>query len=848
MNFNRTPRYTMKALSIACAAASGLTALPAFAQDDLWMLEEIVVTATKRATNLQDTPVAITAFSADSLEQLGIQNAQDLVQHTPGLSINGTAVTIRGIGREATSLGSDPGVSFNINGRVVAGDNIGVLDTSDMWDVAQVEVLRGPQGTLFGRNTVGGAINFTTAPATEEFEGAVEVEVGAYGSVETKFMINGALTEKVQGRLALFSNVRDGYQENEADDREFDNRDSKGGTLSFNFDWSDTLSSQLVVMGSTIDEAGASAVTVTPYNTDLIYLPNGAINPNFNNPLENPSLTDIDTVAVNGEMTNRLDEWSVTLTNVLDIDGGTFKYIGGYSSWQYNKTSDADKSNTEIYSQIDNIIDGQIESSSHEIQFLSDWSGDFQLVAGLFYYDETYIQSFTYEDRIDDRYNRAVGEIDANTVNAFAGGCTYPTDCNLIAAYDGGEYASGVPVAFLGVPAYAGDPSGNNSTFWIDSELETTSAAVFGQLEYTASENLTLTLGLRYSEDEKTLQETEWVYLADAIAGVPTVFEAPEFTIGADFHTPAPGGRAVNYFYATTGTSGGFGFPLGLLADWEPQSNKWDSVDGRIGLDYVIDDDQMVYGFVSTGYRSGGFSAGGNFNTGADFPSVEPESLLAYELGYKGTLMDGRARINAALYYYDYQDMQLKSNELNPVSGTVLPVYKNIASASIAGLDLEYQFLVSEAFMLTGSYSYSDATYDEFSDVNTLTEETPFLEDLSGNQLNRIPENKFAMSGIYSMDLLEGNLDLMASYSWTDEMYVTQFNTADDILSDLSRVNLRATWTNAEDNLSVVAFVNNAEDSRGELTISKETQANGGYIRKTFTAPRTVGAKINYRF
>ncbi len=830
------------------AAVIASVALPAHAQDDdLFTLEEIVVTATKRATNLQDTPIAISAYSAESMEELGIQNAQDLVQHTPGLVINGTRVTIRGIGREQTSVGSDPGVSFNINGRVVTGDNIGVLDTSDMWDVAQVEVLRGPQGTLFGRNTVGGAINVTTAPATEDFEGAIEVEVGNYNSVETKLMLNGALSDKVQGRIALYNVERDGYQKNLADDRDFYNRNAQGGTLSLNVDWTDSFSSQFVAMGSSSRYRPEARVNTSEYNTTSIYLPNATINPNFLNPISNPSLEDIDTVSFNGEMSGRLDEWSATLTNVLDIDGGTIKYIAGYSYWKYDNVVDADKSGVATFSQIDNVNDSLIESSSHEIQFLSDWAGDLQLVAGVFFYDETYHQRFSYEEKIDGRYNRPVSEIDSDIVNAFAFGCPYPTDCNLIEAYDGGQYDSGVPSLFLGVPAYEGDPSGNNSTFWLDDTLDTQSAAVFGQLEYNVSDALTVTFGLRYSEDEKTVNETDWVYLESVIPGVPTVFEGDEFTIGA-YGMPVPGGRAVNYFYATTGASGGFGFPVGSLIEWEGISNKWDSVDGRLGLDYVLDDDQMVYAYVATGYRSGGYSVGGNFTPG-EFPAVDPESLIAYEFGYKGTMLDGRARLNAAVYLYDYEDMQLKSNELNAFTNTVLPVFKNAASASINGLDLEYQYLLTESFQVSGSYSYAEATYDDFTDVNTLTENpTPVLEDLSGNSLNRIPENKFSINGLYSTDLLEGNLDLLATYSWTDDMHTTQFNTEVDKLDAYSRINLRATWTNAEDNVSVVAFVNNLEDERGELSVSQETQANGGSITKTFTVPRTFGAKVNYRF
>mgnify|MGYP000332421693 CR=1 FL=1 len=843
---NRVTPFKLSALSSAVIAVLAGASVPSLAQDDFF-LEEIVVTATKRETNLQDTPIAISAFNADSMEELGIQNAQDLVQHTPGLTIHGTKVTIRGIGREQSSVGSDPGVSFNINGRVVTGDNIGVLNTSDMWDVAQVEVLRGPQGTLFGRNTVGGAINFTTAAPTKEFEGAVEIEAGNYNSRETKLMLSGSLSEKIQGRLALFSVKRDGYQTNIADDRDFYNRNAQGGTVSFNIDWSDKFSSQFVGMGSSSRYRPEARVVTTPYNTTSIYLPNATVNPNFLASTPNPSLNDIDTVNLNGEMRGRLDEWSATLTNVLDVEGGTVKYIAGYSHWKYDNTVDADKSGVDLYSQINEVNDSLITSQSHEIQFLSDWSGPLQLVAGVFYYDETYDQRYSFEDSIDGRYNRPIGEIDSDVVNAYAYGCPYPTDCNLIEAYDGGQYASGVPSAFLGVPAYEGDPSGNNSTFWLDDSLDTVSTAVFGQLEYSLSEALTLTFGLRYSEDEKTVRETDWLYLEDQIPGVPTVFEGEEFTIGAG-GMPAPGGRAVNYFLATTGTSGGFGFPVGVSIDWENESNQWDSVDGRLGLDYAIDNDQMVYAYLATGYRSGGYSVGGNFQEG-EFPAVEPESLLAYEVGYKGTVLDGRGRVNAAAYYYDYEDMQLKSNELNATTNTILPVFKNAASASIAGLDLEYQYLLTESFHLSGTYSYSDATYDEFSDVNTLTSgDNPVLEDLSGNRLNRIPEHKYSLSGIYSLPFLTGELSLLASYSWTGEMYTSQFNTDIDRLDNYDRINLRATWVSSDERVSIVGFANNVGDTRGALTVTAETQANGGAVTKTFTTPRTFGAKVNYHF
>lgn len=828
-------------------------------------LEEIFVTAQKTEQNIQDTPIAISAFSNTALDNLGIQDAKDLMQYTPGMHITRSRITIRGIGQEQTQLGSDPGVAIYYDG-VYSADTTS-LSVTDFWDVERIEVLRGPQGTLFGRNTVGGAINVISRAPTEQFSGAVEAELGDFGTQKLKFAAGGSIADNVQGRVSLFNYQRDGYQENINDDREFDERDTQGGQLSLNVQWTDNWETAFRLRGTTSDYAPPATKVEDAYDTTTVLYGSGAINPNFGRIVANPFPGDDTKADINPEspMNRRLDDYTFTMDNNWYVDAGEIKYIASYGQRRFKGLLDVDKSGSDVYSNIIERTDDDTETQTHELQFVSDWDGDFNINTGLYYYNEKAASSYGFYDTVDMRYSRTIDQIDGATLDTIfdfliatpgngvnSNACVDATtvNCATYAAFTASPTNS-VSSAFLGLPeGYTGDPLGLNSTYWTDVELESTSYAAFGQLDWDYSDDLRITIGLRYSEDEKEGVETNWAYTERfaSLVGVPTIlaFGNPELAFPELGQT---GGRAANYYYATTGTSNGFGFPVAGGLTNEKVSDSWSSVSGKIGFDYTIDVDQMVYGSISTGYRSGGFALGSNFSS--PIPTVDPEELLAYEVGYKGDLADGRVRINAALYFYDYQDLQLRNQVLDG-TGLVLPVLTNAAGAETYGLDFEGSWLVTDKLLLEGTFSYLNAEYTDYESIDTLADDydpaNPVVQDLDGFKLNRSPEIKYSLAATYMIDTGMGPLDLIASYSWTDEMYHSQFNTSADITPDFERIDVRARWSSVDELWAVTAYVNNVNDDRTPQSNFVDTPENGGYTFVGLGAPRVYGLIVRRNF
>jgi iron complex outermembrane recepter protein len=447
-----------KLVPLAAAIVTAIAAPTTMAEE--FALEEIVVTATKRATNLQDTPVTVNAFDSSTIQEAGINNASDLANSTPSLSVNSNTspftarLTIRGIGTAQTDPALEPSVGMFVDGVYVGRSGLGM---SDLTDIERIEVLQGPQGTLYGKNTNAGAISITTkTPNLEEYEGYVETSIGNYDMKKITVAASGPITDTLGFRLSGNVNQQDGYLENETgnDDNGADDWNMIGKIL-----WqpTDDLSIQLNVshIERDTDCCGSDPLHSTFVQTELA---NQGLTVLKNDNKDYKISNDVDTAF-------EMEADAVSLVVDYDLAMGSIKSITSWDDYEYNSTYDVDQSQLDILTITDEYNEG--DSFSQEFRFSSETDGDIDYQAGIFYYEQT-------TQRGDGSSAVEIGD-DFNTVAAQALG-------------------AGALVNFM---SQSGDYA-TSKHVW-----ETETLAIFGQATWHATDSLHITAGLRWTDEEK---------------------------------------------------------------------------------------------------------------------------------------------------------------------------------------------------------------------------------------------------------------------------------------------------------------------------------------------------------
>jgi iron complex outermembrane receptor protein len=371
----RTPASALLALTLLCGPLSAIAA-------DTPMLEEVIVTATKRAVGLQDIAVTVTAFSADTIQEAGINDASDVAIMTPSLNIavNTSPFTarlqIRGIGTAQTDPALEPSVGLFIDGVFMGRSGLGM---SDLTDIERIEVLQGPQGTLYGKNTNAGAISIITkAPNIEEFEGYVDVTVGNYESRKITASASGPLADTVAYRASGTVNQRDGYFENSAGD---DLNGADDWNLIGKLLWEPTDTLRFLFSGSHVERdancCGADARQSDEVNVLLA-------EQGFSVPKNDP---DDYKIAVDVDSEFELDADALALVIDYDQAWGALKSITAWNEYDYTTSTDADRSELDVLPVVNDI--GLGDSFSQEIRFSSEAGGSFDYQLGLFYYEQT---------------------------------------------------------------------------------------------------------------------------------------------------------------------------------------------------------------------------------------------------------------------------------------------------------------------------------------------------------------------------------------------------------------------------------------------------------------------------
>ncbi len=839
-------RIAFKLTPLACALICIGTSSTVFAQEasetvEPSGIEVIEITSTKRVTSLMETGQAVSAFSEESMAQMNIDGSQDLVQYSPSLIISSSRISIRGVGRPNTALGSDPGVGIYIDG--VYNTENGIFDYCNFCDIDRIEVLRGPQGTLYGRNAVGGAINVISKEPERELGGYVNLEMGNDGHLVTQGQVTGPLGETFSAIATVSKMERDALQENlAADVGDLDNRDRTYYSATLKADWTENFTSTLRYMNYDRSENPSPGYLADAYPTDFVNLGEGplpgiftgsnALNHVSGYTIANPAVNDINQTNVDTLGQQDVETQRTTFISTLTLDDLEFKYTYGDNKFTYDSIADGDVSNaafggmnfSEMFRQITTLVGipggvylpnpltGQPitlasdmtasvkqsgEFTSHELQVVSNYDGGLNFIAGLFYFNSEESQ---YSDFVERGFGLMQGDAIAANYGGFPPELGLPADSGTFLGFPGFQpglyqfYSS-----LIGAPFEATTNGDGGFLYYGQNELETTASAVYGQLEYQVNDALALTAGLRYSNDEKVGGDDVFTYLS-----VPKSQRTVE--------------------------------------------DSWSKVTWRFQADWNVDKDTFVYGYISTGFRSGGFNLGAATLTPVDV--VDPEELTAYEIGYKKSLFENNVNLSLAAFYYDYADLQVLAEVTE--GGVTTAAFDNAAEATVMGLEAELQAWLTSDLRIMATYSYINSEYDNYTAVDStacaILGECD-VQDLSGNQLNMAPETKFSLSASQFFELDEmGTVLLTAGYSYVGEQYSRAFNRSDwDLVDGYDRIDARLSWTSQSEAFEVAAFVRNAADERDVLrytTPSTVTRLQNAEL----SDPISYALQVRYNF
>ncbi len=918
-------------------------ALQANAEDERRQIEEVIVTAEKIEATVSDTSISITAIGSEMLEDMGIQSADEFVNYIPSTTRDPYDLRIRGVGRNFRALGGDPGVATYYNG-VYSEDSGIALTENALFDIERIEVLRGPQGTLYGRNSIGGAVNYVLKAPSEDFYATGRVQLGSDNNQEFYGVLSGPLTDMVDGlaaRLTLsdrntdprLKSVSGGEGVDSTNDRNlalalaFEPTEELSFTLRLNDRNSDRIIGSAVLLNEgwgsfrgarmtdvyaqglrLVDETTPGAELFTnPYTGETAY---GAINrpgvdkapqranaaygqvPYLNSPgdldgARHENLT-------SGYNHEGFDQRGSSLNVNWDIsDTVSLKYIYGHSDFAYTFDYDYDDSASEALDYGFTVLE-DIYSYSHELQVLWDFSDQLFVTAGAYYFKSSRNQDFGFIDTASQgRIQQAANYGALGNFLPSLGVLTTPLDLES------------APLNTLLLGTWQGDTFGENYAYHHDNTNKTEQTAFFAQGEYRFNDEWALTLGVRWAEDDKSVSEKRgglyedlevwwglldadfWVpalgatagqiLRAPALTGIPELGLGPEafagftdlawtnFYMGAGLPTGNPDQPLMPTCALDSVTCDNplrlAGIPLAFVSLSEDQKT-WSQTNFRVNVDWTPNDNTLVYGYVTTGYRSGGYGLGildaraGTLGTPISVLSYDKETVTAYELGYKGTLFDGTLQLFSAIYTYQYDDYQDQVDVYDPVQGGSRDIPVNTGETSNSGIEIEGTWLATNALTINANYSYTKTEYKD--DVILLEDENHLAPrplfggtsfNINGNSLKGIPEHKFTAWGAYEWILSDdSSLVLNAAYSFTGEYNTDSIERDYDKMPERDRIDLGLTWRSADNKSRIRFFVDNVTDEVSFWDFGQANHESNFRLYGNMLPQRTLGIDMQREF
>lgn len=944
----------------ASALALGAVMPSALAQeeDTTRRFEAVVVTTQKQSESIQDVPIAVSAFDEEALEKLQLAGGPDLVKTIPNVTFtkgnfSGFNFKIRGIGSDLVATSGDTGVGVHQNDVPLAANR---LFEAEFYDVQRVETLRGPQGTLYGRNATGGVVNIITAkPVFDEFQADVKGTYGSDNTFKGKGMMNVPLGDKAALRLAGSALTRDGFATNTVTGNKIDDRNLWSMRATLAFEPTDRLSGYVMYEHFEEDDSrlrsGKQLCKKDPYETSFSGIPIAAADQIYTTlgcqeaPLSESyeRLNSAGTLGgglgitaglLNGDVyTSPLDKNLRNIESAFDprykadqtlviwqgqyelTDNLTVTYLGSHNESTVTSEEDYNKAIPDTPFNVDGaplgnpaltpiyqalfpgglVTDPQIGTSnffstfdlssavskanSHELRVQSDFDGRFNFNLGAIYYD---FEANQLENTEESYY------VFSNTLSAL-------TQINnaLGGAIFGGT--TGVDNSGNGQAPILSNIDGTGRNYYRSiSPYDLESFALFGESYVDITDDLQLTVGLRYTSDKKTqLNIPTFLFVPDAVRPDPLV--------------PQPANGA----------------PDGIF------NAEFEEVTGRIGLDWSPDlsftDDTLLYAFYSKGYKGGGINPPQPSDVPPAFPQTfEPEFINSIEIGTKNTLANGNVQLNATAFHYDYEgyqisqivnraaanfniDAKIKGFELETIwspmddlllnanlglldteiqdtyavdvlnranSRADIVVLKNASSFANCAVSAEGYATVlgaiaagalapgSTAGLCTGAFAGQEAAFGVGnityinSDGETVTVGglTPFdgeAGNLDGNSIPGTPDMTFSFGAEYTWNQLplaamaDWTATVRGDYYYQADSFSRVWNTGHDQLDSWDNINLSLRLENAENGVAVEFFGKNITDEE-VITGTYLTDDSSGLFTNIFlTEPATYGVSIS---
>lgn len=763
-------------------------------------LEEIVVTAQQRAESLQDVPVSVAAVTAKKISDSGIVDLQGLSELVPNFSINetgiSTTVTIRGISSGINS-GFEQSVGMYNDGIFYGRDQLARVP---MIDMERVEVLRGPQGILFGKNSIAGAVSQISAKPTDEFEGSVTALYEPdHGETDLRMVLSGPLTDNLSGRLAVMTRELDGYVKNTELGVDEQNEDEQVVRATLRWDVNDSVTATLKSSQSTFDVLGRNMEVYQSFG----HLE--ALNSVYNSPTAPWSVdTELNYIADNNGHFSNNEVNNSTLTVDWDLEGLTLTSVTGYVDYEFTESCDCDFTGAPVF---DAGRQEEYQQLSQEFRLTSDLGSNFDYIAGLFFQDT----DLTYADQIQlpdpTVVNTALGLLGAGALQPFAPG------------------------------------SSTDRTFNQEGEV----IALFAQGTWSVSEALRLTVGGRYTEEKKDANRQQRHKANAAFGGqyMPAVTADP--VSGA--YNVLYGIFAIEAYDQINGKLDDSSFSPVVTMEWDANPDT---------MVYAT----WTKGYKSGGFdaRSNGHpdaSVNNGLKSGAaitgswEFANEEATSV---ELGSKMSLADGAAELSVAWYMTDYTDLQVSQFD-----GTLGFNVTNAGEAKVQGIEADGRWALTDNITLTGSVAYLDFNYEKFPNSQCYFQQEDTdgdkLCDAGGKRKEFTPELQANLGAAWASEMSNG-LELNASLdvSFMDE-YLYAANLDPRSKQDAySMVNARIALAGSEGAWELALLGRNLTDETvinfgGNTPLGGTLTGGAGNSYYAFVnRPRNIALQVNYSF
>jgi iron complex outermembrane recepter protein len=746
---------------------SMLLAQPSFASDG-FMLEEIIVTAQKRAESLQDVPISVAAVGGEKLSEAGINTVADLTAYVPNIHVTesglSTQLRVRGIGS-----GNNGGFEQSV-GQYVDGIYYGraQLIRAPFLDLERVEVLRGPQSILFGKNSIAGALNMTTAKPTDEFEAELKLSYEPeYDALETTGVVSGSLTDSLRARLAYRSYREDGYMENTFNNTDGPDRDEEALRLTLVWDVTTDLDLTFKAERDTFDVKGRhnEVVQDSANNLGLNYsqVIQAYGGPGFDGELNYERSADAQEFSDN-------EIYNYTLTANYQLGDSTLTSVTGWTGYEFDEHCNCDYISADVF-EISAFED--YDQFSQEVRLVSPGGETIDWIVGAFY----------------------------QTSELKTGSQFFFPDSSLI----GGVMPN--------VTGYSNQRS---------NQQETDTWALFTQATWNLTEAARVTVGARYTEEDKVAERQTTV--VDANTFIPSNNPAVVGTWGAVFGIENHNVRGKRSEKAFTPS---------------------------INFQYDWNDETMIYASASTGFKGGGFDTRANTEASFEF---EEEQATTYELGLKTTFADGAAELNAAYFYTEYEDLQVSQFD-----GKVGFVVGNAKETVVQGIEIDGRWALAEGLVMRYALAYLDHEFKDFSNGNCYQGQTPDGDVVNGQRLC----DYTGMSGGYApkktanlgFDYNIALTDQLEMRSSVDAQYVDNHNVHTNLDPQYNidaYTTLDARISIESDSWALALLGKNLTDEEILTFVSNVPLSGSSFGTNTFNGfvarPRTVAVEALYRF